>query len=62
MAYNSKYTGEEVEAILDNAIQSTAQTLTEEQKAQARTNLGAVSTAEIGDINSVLDAINGEVI
>lgn len=33
-----------------NAVLYTAQTLTEEQKAQARTNIGAISTEEIGTV------------
>lgn len=40
----------------------TEQTLTPQQQEQARKNIGAASEEVIGDINSILDTINGEVI
>ncbi len=46
----------------EDAVRFSTQSLTTEQQAQARVNIGAVSEAVIGDINSVLDTINGEVI
>ena len=45
-----------------NAVLTTAQTLTTEQKTQALNNIGAAAASVIGDINGVLDTINGEVI
>ena len=47
---------------IDNPVLTSEQTLNDDQKAQARTNIGAVSEEIIGDINSILDTINGEVI
>lgn len=38
--YTSKYSGEEVEEILDNAVVAEEQTLTDRKKMQARKNLG----------------------
>lgn len=45
-------------AVLYNA----PQTLTEAEQTQALNNIGAAPASVIGDINSVLDTINGEVI
>lgn len=47
---------------IDNPVLTSEQTLNDDQKAQARTNIGAASEAVIGNINSILDTINGEVI
>lgn len=47
---------------IDNPVLTSEQTLNDDQKAQARTNIGAVSEEIIGDINSILDTINGKVI
>lgn len=51
---------EEINTILDNALVKTEQTLTEEEQAQIQRNIG-VDTL-IGDINTILDNINGEVV
>ena len=55
------YTDEEKEKV-SAAVLVTAQTLTEEQQEQARSNIGAASAAVIGDLSAILDEINGEVI
>lgn len=47
---------------IDNPVLTSEQTLDDDQKAQARTNIGAASEEVIGNINSILDTINGEVI
>ena len=43
-------------------IAYTQQTLSDDQQQQARLNIGAVSQTVIGNINTILDEINGEVI
>lgn len=53
---------ENIELHFDAIRYGVSQNLTDAQKQQARKNIGAVSEAVIGDINSVLDTINGEVI
>lgn len=58
---SNDYTKEEKTKVA-NSVLTVEQFLTTEQQAQARANIGAVSEAVIGDINSVLDTINGEVI
>lgn len=50
----------QINDILDNALLKKEQTLTEEEKSQVLANIG-VDTL-IGDINTILDNINGEVI
>lgn len=40
-----------------NAVLFAEQTLTEEQKSQARENIGAADAASIGDIEAALDII-----
>lgn len=55
------YTNEEKEKV-SAAVLVTTQTLTEEQQEQARNNIGAASSAVIGDLSAILDEINGEVI
>lgn len=48
--YNSTY-------VVEDAVLCTEQTLADEQKAQARTNIGAASAEEIGNIDTALDEI-----
>lgn len=55
------YTNEEKEKVAA-AVLVTTQTLAEEQQTQARNNIGAASSAVIGDLSAILDEINGEVI
>lgn len=55
------YTNEEKVKVAA-AVLVTTQTLTEEQQTQARNNIGAASSAVIGDLSAILDEINGEII
>lgn len=55
-----------IDDVVASSLLKTEQTLTDEEKAQVRTNIGAVSIDHIdsvvGNISATLDAINGEVI
>lgn len=53
-------TTEEINSILDNALVKTEQTFTSEEKKQIQKNIGI--DILIGDINTILDGINGEII
>lgn len=53
-------TTEEINSILDNALVKTEQTFTSEEKEQIQKNIGI--DILIGDINTILDGINGEII
>ena len=55
------YTNEEKTKVAA-AVLVTAQKLTEEQQEQVRSNIGAASADVIGDLSTILDEINGEVI
>lgn len=57
-----QYVTSEYRADAYGSVSYLEQTLTDAEQEQARANIGAVSEAVIGDINSVLDTINGEVI
>lgn len=51
---------EEINEILDNSLLKTEQTLTQEEQTQIQKNIGI--DVLVGDINTILDNINGEVI
>lgn len=51
---------EQINEILGNALLKKEQTLTQEEQAQIQRNIG-VDTL-IGDIDAILDSINGEVV
>ena len=57
-----QYVTSEYRADAYGSVSYLEQTLTDEQQAQARANIGAVSEAVIGDISAFVDQINGEVI
>ena len=62
MEYKLSYTASEIDAKLgeiDNAILCTEQTLTEEQKSQARENIDAASLSDIPTKTSDLTNDNG---
>lgn len=65
--YELPWTGTEVEERLrtiDDTILNTPQTLTEEQQAQARTNIGAVSLEEVEELLGIEEefSVTGEVV
>lgn len=47
---------------IDNSVLTSEQNLSDAEKQQARINIGAASEETIGNINEILDTINGEVI
>lgn len=58
--YKMSLPASEIDAALlaaKNAVTHTPQTLTEDQKTQARENIGAANAEVLGDVNSALDAI-----
>ena len=61
MAYGDlNYTTEDINTILDNVLKKTEQTFTSEEQTQIQKNIGVDKL--VGEINSILDNINGEVI
>lgn len=63
MAYAQiNHTAAEINEILDAAVTTATQTIDPEKQAQARANIGAASAEEVGNISTILDTINGEII
>lgn len=51
--YTSKHTGLEIDRVIEEAILYSLQSLTEEQKAQARLNIGAANIGETARIQLI---------
>jgi len=62
MAYKSKFSGQNIDDLLEGSVQTTPQELAEEQKSQARENIGAIGAESYeGDKADLLAAIKKEV-
>jgi len=62
--YKSQYTGEQIDAAVataQSAVQFAAQTLTDEQQAQARTNIAAASQKEVDALSEEIVELRTEV-
>lgn len=64
--YTSRHTGSEIDKVVDEAVLFTEQSLTDEQKVQARTNLNIYSKVEIDGLELItvedIDTICGMII
>lgn len=61
ITHKLSYTATEIDEKLgkvDKAVLFNRQSLTEEEKAQARANIGSASAEEIGDISTALDELH----